>query len=138
MLTITPSFCGVGSDYCAAPDCQISYGPACDGNIVPPGASTASIARPKLGSVPYGGNQNLGGGAIQDCTVDGVYALTFDDGPYIYTEDLLNLLDTYNGSRVTFMVTGNNLGKSPIDDCSAPWYPLLQVCHYLPMNRIQI
>lgn len=32
------------------------------------------------------------GQAIYHCEVDGVIALSFDDGPFIYTQDLLNLL----------------------------------------------
>lgn len=48
-------YCGIGEDYCTAPDCLFNFGAACDTNIIPRGASTESIARPKLGSVPYGG-----------------------------------------------------------------------------------
>jgi peptidoglycan/xylan/chitin deacetylase (PgdA/CDA1 family) len=36
--------------------------------------------------VPYGK-------AIYHCKVPGTVALTFDDGPWEYTEELLNLLD---------------------------------------------
>lgn len=59
------SWCGTGIDYCAAPDCQYQYGPQCDANIRPSGTSTANIARPKLGSIPYGGT------GIYDCAVPG-------------------------------------------------------------------
>jgi peptidoglycan/xylan/chitin deacetylase (PgdA/CDA1 family) len=31
-------------------------------------------------------------------------ALTFDDGPYLYTKDLLDLLDRYN-AKVTFFIS---------------------------------
>lgn len=48
------------------------------------------MARPKVGNVPYGQG-------IYDCDVDGTIALTFDDGPYTYTEDLLNLLKVCSG-----------------------------------------
>lgn len=58
-------WCGNGIDYCAAPDCQFLYGPACDANTVPSGPSTAGIARPALGTVPYGG------AGIYDCAVAG-------------------------------------------------------------------
>ena len=130
-------WCGNGIDYCAAPDCQFLYGPACDANTVPAGASTAGIARPQLGSIPYGG------AGIYDCLVPGGQlfprwknilltsvlldiAFTFDDGPYNYTSDLLDKLAVYNASA-TFMISkfavsplwaftdrakaGNNLGK---------------------------
>lgn len=36
--------------------------------------------------MPYGGV------GIYDCENDGDIAITFDDGPYEYTEDLLDLL----------------------------------------------
>jgi len=101
-------WCGTTEEYCAAPDCQFRYGPLCDANISPSGASTASIARPHIGNIPYGG---LG---IYDCLVPGDIAFTFDDGPYNYTNDLLDKLAVYNASA-TFMITGNNLGKGPID-----------------------
>jgi len=89
------SWCGIGPDYCTSPDCQINYGPACDGNKVPSGVSTARIARPKLGSVPYGG------AGIYDCAVAGDIALTFDDGPYSYTGDLLDKLKVGFGGRIS-------------------------------------
>jgi hypothetical protein len=97
-------WCGNGIDYCAAPDCQFLYGQACDANQSPAGSSTASLPRPLLGSQPYGGV------GIYDCLVPGDIAFTFDDGPYNYTNDLLNKLAVYNASA-TFMITGNNLGK---------------------------
>lgn len=59
------SYCGVGIDYCAAPDCQFLYGAFCDANQVPAGNSTASIARPLLGAVEYGGV------GVYDCVVPG-------------------------------------------------------------------
>ncbi|KAE8450181.1 hypothetical protein EG329_006962 [Mollisiaceae sp. DMI_Dod_QoI] len=99
------------------PDCQLAYGPGCDGNQSPSGASTASIARPVLGSQPYGG------AGIYDCLVAGDIAFTFDDGPYSYTSDLLDKLKAYN-AKATFMITGNNLGKGPID---TTWSAVIQV-----------
>ncbi|KAL7626711.1 hypothetical protein AAE478_003485 [Parahypoxylon ruwenzoriense] len=79
-------WCGEGEGYCTSPDCQINYGPACDGNQKPDGKDTSSIARPKLGSVAYGGV------GIYDCVNNGDIAVTFDDGPYEYTNDLLDKL----------------------------------------------
>ena len=120
---LTPkSWCGPrGSpEYCAAPDCQINFGSGCDGNQVPTGASTATIARPKVGSIPYGG---LG---IYDCAVNGDIAITFDDGPYSYTADLLDKFRAYN-ARATFFITGNNLGKGMINDPSTPWPAVIRV-----------
>ncbi|KUJ20398.1 carbohydrate esterase family 4 protein [Mollisia scopiformis] len=112
-------YCGVTEDYCEAPDCQFNYGPACDANKIPSGTNTSSIARPKLGSVMYGS------AGIYDCANAGDMALTFDDGPFIYTSHILDLLDQYNASA-TFFITGNNNGKGEIDNTSLPWSALIQ------------
>jgi peptidoglycan/xylan/chitin deacetylase (PgdA/CDA1 family) len=56
-----------------------------------------------VGSVLYGSE------GIYDCAVVGDMALTFDDGPYIYTSHILDLLLQYNASA-TFFITGNNNG----------------------------
>lgn len=82
--------------------------------------STASIARPKLGKIAYGG---LG---IYDCINEGDIALTFDDGPYDYTGDLLDKLAAY-GAHATFFITGNNLGKGMINDPDLPWAGFIKV-----------
>lgn len=91
-------------DYCAAPDCQFNYGPACDANKIPAGTNTSSIPRTQLGSVLYGSD------GIYDCVNPGEMALTFDDGPFIYTSHILDVLAQYNASA-TFFITGNNNGK---------------------------
>ncbi|KAF9878054.1 hypothetical protein CkaCkLH20_04630 [Colletotrichum karsti] len=111
-------WCGQGYLYCSAPSCLIEFGPACDANIRPDGPDTANIARPRLGSVPYGE-------AIYHCEEYGDIALTFDDGPYIYTEDLLNKLKAYD-AKATFYITGNNLGKGKINDPSTNWPALIK------------
>ncbi|KAF9036841.1 chitin deacetylase [Panaeolus papilionaceus] len=41
------------------------------------------------------------------CTVANTAALTFDDGPYIYLNDIVNLLDAA-GAKGTFFFNGNN------------------------------
>jgi peptidoglycan/xylan/chitin deacetylase (PgdA/CDA1 family) len=51
--------------------------------------------------------------------------LTYDDGPYIYTSHILDILDQYN-TKATFFITGNNLGKGQIDDATYPWAGLIQ------------
>ncbi|OWP05078.1 hypothetical protein B2J93_648 [Marssonina coronariae] len=107
-----------GPDFGSSPDCQYKYGPGCDANQIPAGASTASIARPALGSVPYGG------AGIYDCVVAGDVAFTFDDGPYSYTSDLLDKLKVHN-AKATFFITGNNLGKGPIDS-TAQWSSVIK------------
>jgi peptidoglycan/xylan/chitin deacetylase (PgdA/CDA1 family) len=71
---------------------------------VPPGANTSSVARQSLGSVLYASD------GIYDCSVAGDVALTFDDGPFIYTSHILDLLAQYN-AKATFFITGINNGK---------------------------
>ncbi|KAL3421195.1 chitin deacetylase [Phlyctema vagabunda] len=86
---------------------------------VPTGISTSSVPRPEIGNVPYGTR-------INSCTTPGVIALTFDDGPYSYTKDLLDLLDQYN-AKATFFITGNNYHD--ISDCSTEYPALIQRMH---------
>ncbi|KAK6196990.1 hypothetical protein LQW54_011007 [Pestalotiopsis sp. IQ-011] len=112
-------WCGLGIDYCEAPDCQLSYGPGCDGNSKPTGVNTSTIARPKVGSVEYGG---IG---IYDCVNAGDIAMTFDDGPWNYTSDLLDKLKTWN-AKATFFITGNNIGKGHINDPALQWRAVIQ------------
>ncbi|RKU48026.1 hypothetical protein DL546_007354 [Coniochaeta pulveracea] len=115
-------WCGKGSDYCTSPDCQINYGPACDGNRKPSGVDTSSVPRPKLGSVSIGGN------GIYDCVNPGEIAITFDDGPYLYTNDLLDKFKSY-GAKATFFITGNNIGKGMINDPSTPYPAVIKRMH---------
>ncbi|KAJ4136479.1 hypothetical protein NW768_004092 [Fusarium equiseti] len=111
-------WCGTGYLYCSAPSCQIEYGPGCDANVRPKGPDTTNVARPKIGSIPYGQ-------AIYRCNRNGDIALTYDDGPYTYTEDLLDLLQRYN-VKATFYITGRNLGKGAINDAATPWPSLIR------------
>ncbi|KAL4908911.1 hypothetical protein BDW74DRAFT_74824 [Aspergillus multicolor] len=55
----------------------------------------------QLVQIPYGVN-------IHHCYVPGTVAITFDDGPYIYTEELLGIFAQY-GAKATFFVNGHNL-----------------------------
>lgn len=59
------------------------------------------------------------------CVNQGQIALTFDDGPYIYTQQVLDTLAKY-GAQATFFINGNNLGKGRIDDPSKPWVQVLK------------
>ncbi|KAH7095484.1 hypothetical protein FB567DRAFT_460408 [Paraphoma chrysanthemicola] len=102
-------YCGISKDHCAAPDCQIDFGPGCDANKTPIGATTKNDARPQLGAIPYGG---LG---IRECLKPKTVAITYDDGPYIYTEQVMAKFAA-KGWKATFFVTGNNIGKGAIDE----------------------
>jgi hypothetical protein len=117
-------WCGRGKDYCKAPNCQLEFGSGCDGNQSPSGDDTSDIERPKVGSVPYGG------AGVYKCKNRGDVAITFDDGPYDFTGDLLDKLKRYE-AKATFFLTGNNLGKGMIDDPSKPWAEMIQVGGYL-------
>ncbi|BCR83316.1 chitin deacetylase [Aspergillus chevalieri] len=50
------------------------------------------------------------GAVIDRCTTPGTIALTFDDGPFQYTADLLELL-SQNGAPATFFLNGQNMGN---------------------------
>ncbi|KAF2501822.1 glycoside hydrolase/deacetylase [Lophium mytilinum] len=115
-------WCGQGIDYCYSPGCQYQYGPACPDNATPAGAETSTIPRPALGRVPYGGV------GIYECTTPGTVALTFDDGPYIYTSKVLDVLASY-GAKATFFITGNNNGKGEIDIPANGYIPIIQRMH---------
>ncbi|RAL01302.1 chitin deacetylase CDA6 [Aspergillus ibericus CBS 121593] len=117
----TAGYCGDTKSHCSSPDCQIDYG-HCDAHITPGGPPTDKIPRPLIGNVPYGPR------FIRSCTVPGTIALTFDDGPKEYTQDLLDLLDKYE-AKVTFFVTGNNNAKGEIDSPGMPWASLIQRMH---------
>lgn len=102
-------FCGTTDDYCYSPGCNYKYGPGCAENNPPAGTNTSSIARDKVGSVPYGGNGTF------RCTKPGTVAITYDDGPQKkFTEHILDQFKSYN-AKATFFVTGNNINKGQLD-----------------------
>lgn len=48
-----------------------------------------------------------------------------DDGPFLYTEEMLDTLAAYN-FKATFFITGINNGKGSIDDTTKDWPRLIQ------------
>jgi peptidoglycan/xylan/chitin deacetylase (PgdA/CDA1 family) len=65
----------------------------------------SALAHPRHG---LGLEKRLAVGTVIDkCTVAGKVALTFDDGPSIYTEQLLDILKA-GGQKATFFVNGQN------------------------------
>ncbi|EFQ36097.1 polysaccharide deacetylase [Colletotrichum graminicola M1.001] len=114
-------WCGTTADYCGGSQCQLEFSDSCDTFFPPPGASTESIARPLVGSVPYGS-------IITTCAVPGTLALTFDDGPYIYTSQLLDILEAQNVTA-TFFVAGNNKGKLRMDNPDTAWPAVMRRMH---------
>ncbi|KAF4466767.1 chitin binding [Fusarium albosuccineum] len=111
-------FCGTTKFFCGGSSCQLEYSDSCDTFFGPSGANTENIPRPKLGDVPYGS-------VITTCTTPGVIALTFDDGPFNYTNEILDLLDEKQVTA-TFFIAGNNRGKGHIDDSANPWPAMLR------------
>lgn len=102
-------WCGTTSDDCYSPGCQFKYGPGCYENRTPAGASTSTVARPKVGNIPYGG------AGIYSCNNPGTIAITYDDGPFTaYTAHILDTFASYGG-KATFFITGANIGKGQID-----------------------
>ncbi|KAH8798836.1 hypothetical protein F5882DRAFT_508495 [Hyaloscypha sp. PMI_1271] len=115
--TSVSGFCGTTQDYCADPgSCMLGYG-RCDSDATPAGPSTQNAPRPLKGPITYTGD-------IYDCVENNVVALSYDDGPYNYTAQLLDLLKIYN-FHATFFITGNNNGKGGID-LTAPYPNLIK------------
>jgi peptidoglycan/xylan/chitin deacetylase (PgdA/CDA1 family) len=71
------------------------------------GPSTRNDPRPQKGGIPYGG------AGIRTCKTPGTVAITYDDGPNIYTEQVLDHFAEY-GFKATFFVCGDN-GHGAID-----------------------
>jgi hypothetical protein len=65
----------------------LGYG-RCDSDATPGGPSTQNVPRPLKGPITYTEN-------IYDCVEDNVVALSYDDGPYNYTAQLLDALKQY-------------------------------------------
>lgn len=57
----------------------------------------------KRSAVPFGAY-------IDRCSVPGTIALTFDDGPHVFTPKILDILSS-RGARATFFVNGQNFGN---------------------------
>lgn len=57
------------------------------------------------------------GTTIRSCTKPGTIALTFDDGPWKYTSQILDLLDELKVTA-TFFIAGHNKGKDGIDSAA--------------------
>jgi peptidoglycan/xylan/chitin deacetylase (PgdA/CDA1 family) len=66
---------------------------------------------PQLPDKRYNQTSDLPFGTIlTHCSVPGTIALTFDDGPYIYTAQILDTL-AQHGARATFFLNGRNKGR---------------------------
>ncbi|KAK6344343.1 hypothetical protein TWF696_007982 [Orbilia brochopaga] len=76
------------------------------------------LKRYLLGKTPYGT-------PIFDCQAPGTIALTYDDGPFDYTVQLLDILQAAR-AQATFFITGSNLAKGPIDNEDLPWANIIR------------
>ncbi|KAI9791858.1 MAG: hypothetical protein M1816_003403 [Peltula sp. TS41687] len=84
------------------------------GPTPPPRTSSnrfVSLFTTQASSVPFGT-------IIQSCTVPGTVALTFDDGPYRFTSQILDILRN-NNIRGTFFVNGANWDNILTDNSRA-------------------
>ncbi|KAK1725731.1 hypothetical protein CaCOL14_013309 [Colletotrichum acutatum] len=63
--------------------------------------NTRDLPRPRFGNVPYGVD-------ITHCTVNGKLALSFDDGPGEYTNQVLDTLERNGNIKATFFLVGTN------------------------------
>ncbi|PBK68143.1 carbohydrate esterase family 4 protein [Armillaria solidipes] len=68
--------------------------------------------------------RQTGGGVITSCTVPNTAALTFDDGPYIYSQNTVDILDA-KGVKGTFFISTYHIGciieltgSNPLSNCS--------------------
>ncbi|KAK4647827.1 uncharacterized protein QC761_104780 [Podospora bellae-mahoneyi] len=105
-------WCGVTSEHCGT-GCQSGFG-TCTGGGGGNNEETLSTPRPKFGSIPYGVT-------ITNCNAAGTIALTFDDGPFLYTNQLLDLL-AQQQVKATFFTNGLNWG----DATQAPYPDVLR------------
>ncbi|KAF7317214.1 Carbohydrate esterase family 4 protein [Mycena chlorophos] len=74
---------------------------------LPLALSIALVAAGAAASTPKSPRAEL----ISSCTVPGMVALTFDDGPYLYETNISQLLLS-KGAKGTFFVNGNNCKSS--------------------------
>ncbi|KAF6832793.1 polysaccharide deacetylase [Colletotrichum musicola] len=75
------------------------------------GAAAASIANASSSTSPLARRASPEVGvSLSSCTQPGLVALTYDDGPFSYTKQLLDILDT-KGVKATFFVNGKNWGN---------------------------
>ncbi|EFQ99339.1 hypothetical protein MGYG_02352 [Nannizzia gypsea CBS 118893] len=79
-----------------------SMTPTAQPTVAPTGTSVP-VPTGMPGTIPFGT-------VINECTVKGVIAISFDDGPYEYTGPLLDLLNK-NGAKGTFFVNAMNFGS---------------------------
>ncbi|KAG0273925.1 hypothetical protein BGZ95_010266 [Linnemannia exigua] len=83
--------------------------PLIQASAIPAPVLTPQSSNPGLAKDEHFGILEKRGGIITSCKVPGTIALTFDDGPYMYTNHLLDTLKE-RGVKATFFVNGHNVG----------------------------
>ncbi|KAJ3341242.1 hypothetical protein HDU93_005433 [Gonapodya sp. JEL0774] len=103
-----------------------------------PGKGWPSVSYQYVSSVtitgivtPLPGGGSPAGSYIDSCKTPGQYALTFDDGPYMYTEAVKTILAKYN-IKATFFMNGFNW--APITDYNATLQDSIAKGHQLGMH----
>jgi peptidoglycan/xylan/chitin deacetylase (PgdA/CDA1 family) len=74
-------------------------------------SAVEAVPRPLFGNVPYGVT-------LYDCVVPGVVALSFDDGPFSMTSEMIDMFNAAD-IQVTLFVCGDN-GDYSFGDSSMP------------------
>jgi len=100
-------YCGNTEAHCGT-GCQSEFG-KCGSSYISSSSSNSSTST----STSYNGFQ-----MFYQCKNSKHWALTYDDGPYKFDNDLLDLLDKYQ-VKATFFVNGNNNGMDIYSDYSA-------------------
>ncbi|KAK4161690.1 deacetylase-like protein [Cladorrhinum sp. PSN259] len=72
-------------------------------------ATTAVVAHPVISPLEYVKRAVNPGVVIRNCNAPGQLALAYDDGPYQYTSQLVDILDK-GGAKATFFWTGTLYG----------------------------
>ncbi|CAG8653463.1 997_t:CDS:2 [Ambispora gerdemannii] len=102
--TSTNSRCGKDfNTQCASGQCCSQWG--CS-TTTTTGTSTSSTTTSATSTATSG---PVTAKVYTSCSTSNTFALTFDDGPYAYTNELLDTLAN-NGIKATFFVNGNNWG----------------------------
>ncbi|KAK2770982.1 polysaccharide deacetylase family protein [Colletotrichum kahawae] len=103
---MNPSSASVAPSFTTVPGVALPTEPMASVTL-PVASNNASAPIPSATApattIPYGV-------AITKCTVAGDFALTFDDGPFTYTNHVLDLL-AEAGAKATFFVNGENFGN---------------------------
>ena len=99
-------YCGTTEEFCSIPNnCQAEFG-FCDSSKTPTGASVWDDKPMFDGAI---------GARIDRCTEPHILALSFDDGPSNYTNQVLDVLKAH-GARATFFLGGVFNGRGQLDD----------------------